>query len=222
MFDKLDATIYRNSVVFYEESFEDLLSKITLCYRLMKSDNIIVVNDENKIRDVMFLQYLNNNKLKEQLQLSHWYFIREALEDSTVGRTDIKVISHNTFENTEAYYIIECKRLDIKATKGTSGLNAKYIEHGMSRFTTNYYASHYRVNGMIGFIVEKMDIHSNTKKINKLLKDFGTPVTTKYLTKDSFIPNFDYQYHSTHLDNNGDELKIYHLMFDFIENIGTP
>lgn len=219
MFDKLNATIYQGSDSFYEKSFEVLLSKITLCYLLMKSQKVILENKENKIRDVLLIDHLSNNAVRVQLKMLHWHFEREVPENTTVGRTDIKVISANTFLIQEAYYILECKRLDNKATEGTSGLNAKYINDGMSRFTTKYYASYHRVNGMIGFVVEKMDIHLNTKKINKLLKTFGSPITNKYITKDNFIANFEYQYHSTHLDTDGEELKIYHLMFEFSENI---
>lgn len=220
MFDKLDATIYRDSGEFYVESFEVLLSKITLCYLLMKSQKLILENDENKIRDVLVLRYLKNNEVREQLQLTEfWLFNREVPEDHSIGRTDIKIESRDTFKIQEAYYIIECKRLDNVKTTGKSGLNAKYIKHGISRFTTKYYSSYHRVNAMIGFVVEKMDIHLNTEKINKLLKNFGTPTTTKYITKDNFIEKFEYQYHSTHLDNDGEELKIYHLMFEFSENI---
>lgn len=221
MFNKLDASNYGNSVLFYDKNFEFILSKITLCYSLMKSQKVTLENDENKIRDVLFLCYLRDDKLREQFQLLPWHFEREVPEDSTVGRTDIKIISADTFIVQKAYYIIECKRLNNSNTTGKTGLNAEYIKNGISRFTKSYYSSHYRVNGMIGFVVEKMDIHLNTSRINKLLKDFGTPVTTKYLTKDSFIPNFEFHYHSTHLDDNNEELKIYHLMFEFTENIST-
>ncbi len=219
MFDKLNAKKYRDSVAFYDTSFENLLSKITLCYMLMKSQKLTLENDENKIRNVLLLNYLKNNKVRKKIEITCWHFEREVPEDETVGRTDIKIISPNTFLIQEAYYIIECKRLDNENTTGETGLNAKYIKDGISRFTTKYYASYYRVNAMIGFVVEKMDIHSNTNKINDLLKYFGTPITTEYLTKDNFIEKFEYQYRSTHLDNDSKNLKIYHLMFDFIENI---
>ncbi len=221
MFDKLDAAVYRDSGEFYDGSFEVLLSKITDCYRLMKSQEFCLENDECKIRDVLFLQYLNNNKIREKLQIQpFWLSFREVLEDQSVGRTDIRIISPDTFYDTGAYYIMECKRLDNTNTSGTSGLNAKYIKEGICRFTEKYYSSYYRINAMIGFVVEKMDVHANTEKINNLIKQFGKPITTKYITKDNFIQNFEYQYHSTHFDSDRDALKIYHLMFEVSENIG--
>lgn len=220
MFDKLDATIYENSGVFYIKAFEVLLSKITNCYSLMKSQNVSLENDENKIRDVLYLQYLADNKVREKLELLDWHFEREVSENSTVGRTDIKVISANTFLIQEAYYILECKRLDNVNTKGTSGLNAEYIKNGISRFTDKYYSSYHRVNAMIGFVVEKMDIHLNTEKINGLLNTIPTaPNTTKHITKDNFIDKFEYQYQSNHLDIDREELKIYHLMFECSDNV---
>jgi len=219
MFNKLDASIYDNSAPFYEKNFELILSKITLCYLLMKSHKPTLENNENKIRDVLLLQYLKNNEVREQLQLTPWLFEREVPEDTTVGRTDIKICSIDTFKIQEAYYIAECKRLDNVNTTGETGLNAEYVKNGMSRFTERYYSSYHRVNAMIGFVVEKMDIHLNTGKINELLKSFGIPITTKFITKDNFIDKFEYQYQSTHLDNDSEELKIYHLMFEFSDNV---
>ena len=221
MFDKLDATIYRDSGAFYTNNFEVLLSKITDCYLLMKLQELILENDENKIRDVLLLRYLKNDEVRKQLQLLHWHFEREVPEDYSVGRTDIKVVSLNTFKKQEDYYIVECKRLDNVNTTGATGLNAKYVQNGISRFTEKYYSSYRRVNAMIGFVVEKMNIHLNTKKINKLLKTFAASTTIKYITKDNFIEKFEYQYHSTHSDSDGEKLKIYHLMFEFSENIST-
>lgn len=220
MFGSLDASSFSGSVPFYDSEFEKILSKITVCYQLMKTDKAVLENDENKIRDYLLLSYLKNNKIRREVDLLQWHFEREVQEDHTVGRTDIKVISLNTFIDQEAYYIIECKRLDNTNTNGTTGLNAEYIKNGISRFTSKYYSSYHRVNGMIGFIVEPIDIHSNIESINCLLTNsFTSIITSEELTKENFIDNFNYQYISLHTDKDNDELKIYHLMFDFQENI---
>lgn len=182
----------------------------------MIKDKVKLENDENKIRDCLLLNYLKNDKVRKDIDLLKWHFEREVQEDHSVGRTDIKVISPNTFEKQEAYYILECKRLENKNTSGTTGLNAEYIKNGIARFTSKYYSSFHRVNGMIGFIVDVLDIHSNTENINSLLsKSFSSIETTKTITKDNFIEDFDYHYHSTHRDEDKDDLKIYHLMLDF-------
>ena len=220
MFGSLDASNFSGSISFYEKQFEEILSKITICYQLMKSDKVTIENDENKIRDLLLLNYLKNDQVRKDIDLIQWHFEREVQEDHSAGRTDIKVISPNTFEKQEAYYILECKRLDNTNTSGTSGLNAEYIKNGISRFTSKYYSSFYRTNGMIGFVVDDMEIHTNTKSINSLLfNSYESVKTTKEITQDNFIDGFEYHYHSIHTDKDNDELKIYHLMFDFNENI---
>jgi hypothetical protein len=99
---------------------------------------------------------------------------------------------------------------------GATGLNAKYIQNGISRFVSKTYSSHYKTNGMIGFIVETIDINKNIAAINGLLK--GTANTTKELFKHKIVTDFHYSYCSTH-DLDSDEILIYHLMFDFSKNI---
>ncbi len=72
---------------------------------------------------------------------------------------------------------------------------------------------------MIGFIVEKMNIHQNTEKINNLLKTSNAISTTKKITKSNFIKGFEFHYHSEHKDKDNNKFGIYHLMFDFSENM---
>jgi len=222
MFGSLDASNFSGSILFYDNEFEKILSKITICYQLMKTDEVVLENNENKIRDVLVNDYINNLKIKQNLQFNYFLF-PEVPESKTSGRTDIRIHNPNSFLNqNEEYYIIECKRLDNTNTKGTSGLNAKYIENGIDRFITKYYSSYYRVNGMIGFIVEDLEIDKNVKNINTLLTiSFPSIITKQEITKDSFIDSFEYHYNSIHTDKDNHELKIYHLMFDFHLNISA-
>ena len=220
MFGSLDASSFSGSIPFYDNEFEKILFKITVCYHLMKTNKVVLENDENKIRDFFLLNYLKNDEIRRRVDLLQWHFEREVQEDHSIGRTDIKVISPNTFEKQEAYYILECKRLDNTNTTGISGLNAKYIKNGIDRFITKYYSSYYRVNGMIGFVVDDLKIDNNVKKINSLLTtSFPSITTKKEITKDSFIDGFEFHYNSIHMDKDNDLLKIHHLMFDFQENI---
>lgn len=178
MFGRLDASKFSGSVPFYDNEFEKVLSKITACYQLMKTDMVALENDENKIRDVLVSDYVNNPKIKNELQLNYFIF-PEAPETKTSGRTDIRIHNPNSFLNqNEEYYIIECKRLDNTNTIGKSGLNAKYIKNGIARFTNKLYSSYYRVNGMIGFIVEDLKIHENVNHINTLLTTSFSSITT--------------------------------------------
>lgn len=220
MGNELSAAGFSFNRQIYFGEFEILLSKITYCYHLLVQDKVQLLNDENKIRDILLLKYLKNNEIRNKLKLTDFIFDREVPEDNTIGRTDIKIQTKDTFERTEAYYIIECKRLNSKATQGISGLNAEYIKNGICRFTSSYYTSHYGVNALIGFVVEPMDIHQNTSDINFLLHThFHEANTTSGLIQIQFIPDFEYHYYSKHLCNDKREITLYHLMFDFTQQM---
>ena len=180
----------------------------------------VPANDENRIRDILLLNYLKKRKIKMMVNLKDYRFDREIPEDSTKGRVDIRIISKNDFEIDEAYYIIECKRLNNKNLTGTTGLNAEYIRNGIFRFVEKKYTAYYQVNGMIGFVVEPMDIDRNIQNINMLIKNnYKQSNTRKMLSKFEFIEDFKYSYLSTHEDIEGNRLKLYHLMFDFSNSL---
>ena len=109
------------------------------------------------------------------------------------GRIDLKIKDINDFEDFDSYYIIECKRLDGKST-----LNKYYINHGINRFTSGYYSSSYGINGMLAFVVEKIDIHSNMDKIGGF---FNCLEINKLY------------------DSNHSNKKLFHLIMDFSSNI---
>jgi hypothetical protein len=185
----------------------------------MLIDNVKLNNDENEIRDVLYLNYLNNNSIRNKIGLTDYFFDREIQEDTTNGRTDIRVISIDSFKDTSAYYIIECKRIDSINNTGISGLNAKYIKNGICRFVTEAYSAYYKTNGMIGFVVESIDISNNVKSINALLEGgFADANTTIVLGNLPIFEGFDYSYYSTHRRND-EQILIYHLMLDFAKNI---
>ena len=218
MFDSLDASNFKGSVPFYDANFEYIMHKISLCYSMIANSKITLPKNENLMRDVLVNDYLNNNLIKEKLKLN--YFFNPEVPEKNIKRPDIKIQSPNDVYKTEAYYSIECKVLDNKYVTGTSGLNAKYIQNGIRRFTDKEYTSHFRVNGMIGFIVEEMDIHQNTNDINSLLKySFEHIKTTKPLTNEKYFDDFEYHYSSAHEDIHNSGFLIYHLMLDFSENI---
>lgn len=214
MFFELNASEFKGNNQFYNLEFEDVLSKIIECYRLMIEHKVPLENDENKIRDVLLIRYLKNNSIRRKIGLNQWLFDREVPEDFTEGRTDIKVQSPNTFEDTNAYYIIECKRIDSVNPNGLSGLNNKYIENGICRFCSQLYGTYYKTNGMLGFIVHSINIRSNISSLNTLLeKSITSASTTSYLEYHSITNNFEYTYVSRHLLSSG-EILIYHVMLD--------
>ena len=191
---KLNASSFDHSLEIYEEEFKNILKGITYCYKLMIKNNVSVpANDENRIRDILLLEYLKRSEIKTKADLTDYRFDREIPEDTTKGRTDIRIITKNDFVIDEAYYVIECKRLDNNNTSGISGLNGEYIKEGMMRFVTKHYSSYYGVNGIIGFVVEQMNISDNIKTINNLLiTKFKNANTKKELMFINFIDNFKY------------------------------
>lgn len=219
IFTELNASSFEHNSIFYNAEFEDILSKIIICYRLMLSDNVTFSNDENQIRDVLYLNYLNSDAVRKSVELQSFYFDRETQEDRTAGRTDIRILTANSFLETAAYYIIECKRLDTTNPKGSTGLNAKYIENGICRFASKTYSTHYKTNGMIGFVVESLNISENVVSINNLLKTtFTNANTTQELKYRKLITDFEFSYCSTHsIEEN--TVLLYHLMFNFSKNI---
>lgn len=218
---ELNATGYAYNDTNYKAELQKILCGVFACYKMMLNDKIQVLNNENKIRDCLLIDYLKNDAVRKITELAgNFLFDREVPEDKTEGRTDIKVQTKNSFTQTDAYYIIECKRLDNKNQTGLSGLNAEYIKNGIYRFVTKHYSAFYRVNAMIGFIVEKLDICFNIKNINTLLKNrFENCNTTKYIQAESFIPDFKFHYSSEHNDIDNNTFTLYHLMLDFSDNI---
>jgi hypothetical protein len=221
MMEELNASEYSYANKTYIKEFQKILCGIFACYVKMTNDNIKLPNDENEIRDRLLIDYLHNDEVKSSTGLTYFLFDREVSEDESKGRTDIKIQTAKTFVKTAAYYTIECKRLNNENLSGVSGLNAKYINDGIYRFVSKYYSTYCRVNGMIGFVVEKMDIHSNVEQINILakatLKEKSNIIDA--IHKENFIPDFEYHYSSVHNDCDGNVFTLYHLMFDVSDNL---
>ena len=218
MFGELDASGYAYNSTFYNAEFEVILSKVIMCYQMMRSGELILDNDENLIRDHLYLNYLNDNKIRKEIALKDYYFDREIQEDRTKGRTDIRILSSYSFEDTDAYYILECKRLNSVNMNGTTGLNGEYVKNGICRFTSKTYSTYYKTNGMIGFIVDSVNISQNINCINKLLATQSDTNTTNEITYRKIISNFEYSYCSGH-KVGGNNVALYHLMFNFSKNI---
>ena len=182
-------------------------------------------NNENAItkRIVDLLQ--DNDYRRSRSELLNYSFQREAPENS--GRVDIKVmINKESFVDTNAYYTIECKRLDAANANGLTGLNAEYIKNGICRFVReDYYTSYFGESGMLGFVVEAMNIDENVDCINLLLKKtFVAQDDVKVcanvidpMTRHTFqgVPFFM----SKHRKHDGKELTLLHLFLDFSNHI---
>jgi len=217
---ELKAVGYSYNATNYIKEFQRVLNGVFACYKMMLKDNVAVPNDENEIRNILLIKYLKDDNKREITGLAgNFIFDREVPEDNTKGRTDIKVQTIQTFTKSDAYYIIECKRLDNKNTTGISGLNAEYIKNGIYRFVSKYYSTNCGVNAMIGFVVEDMDIHSNIVDIKTLLQNnFTNCNTTRTVQKETFIPDFEFHYSTKHNDIDNVSFTLFHLMLN-VSNI---
>lgn len=113
-----------------------------------------IPNDENKIRNALLEEFLNQDDMRKQNDMKSFLFFPESLENydydskTYLGRADIKVLLKSNFSQNEKYYIIECKRLD-----GNIRLNRKFVEEGVDRFITGKYSSYYKQSSLLGFVV---------------------------------------------------------------------
>lgn len=226
MFENLDASSFNYSFAYYQKEFEKVLSGVIMCYNCINLSEISLPNNENEIRDIMLDNYLKVDSFKRaHFNLANYHFDYETVENR--GRADIRILPVNPYLEDKAYYIIECKRLDSKKTKRISGLNAEYVKNGVCRFVTGYYSSHFSINGMIGFVIEDIDIDENRHHINSffdknLINDRKEQVNaniTQKMEPTVINPEFKYSYTSKHRLSNQNEIVLYHLMFDFSKNI---
>ncbi len=216
--NELDSSAYMFAETIYINEFKQILTKITECFYMLKNDGVkIPLNSENGIRDLFIKNYLKNSTKKTELGLEKYLFDRESSETHSEGRVDIRVMPiKNDLIIDEAYYIIECKRLDNKNLEGVKGLNYKYIEDGIKRFTSEKYTCYYKVNAMIGFIVEKQNVLDNVQILNKLLLSNTSINTISALEPEDFIVNLDFHFKSTHKTDTEKEFELFHLMYEFV------
>ena len=154
----------------YKANFEKITKYIIDIYELLVEDyqnkKLKLPNDENRIRSIMLEEYMK--KQKASYGMSDYRFELEVPENYAgsghhIGRVDIRILLKSDFEKEDAYYIIECKRID-----GTADLNKKYVKEGVARFVTQKYSSYYGRNIMLGFVVKMIDISANAKLIEGL------------------------------------------------------
>ena len=226
MINILDASSFDYSRTRKDSLFELVLTKCIIVYNTILNSGISLVNDENLIRDE-FLKYLKDYDFKVKNELKHLIFDKEIPE--ITGRVDIRILpTKDEYVNDSAYYIIECKRLNAANLKGLRGLNAEYVKNGICRFSTGYYSSYFGCSAMFGFLVEPVNTQKDiVNNINSMLNiDFinaqGQSVNanaTQQMQHENFAGGYSYSYMSKHTHSSGNELTLYHLMFDFSNNI---
>ncbi len=224
--NKLNAVSFVGSLLFRQKQFEDLLVCCVGIYSDMISQKLQMNKKEESIRDYFFSYLSDDDYRTKVVYLQNFHFEKEPQEN--IGYLDIKVKTLNPYKSTKAFYVIECKNLNCKNLKGDTGLNAEYVKNGICRFVTEYYSSYFNCNAMFGFLIEEVDVQKDVvDNVNlKLNVDFdkgnGTKVNANTIQKmqyENFANGYPYSYVSTHRCNSGKELTLYHLMFDFSNNI---
>lgn len=196
---------------YINENFEFVLAQIHNCYKRMLIDYEFIENNENKIKNRLYKDYLDNQSIIDDLKLNGYRFKTETavIDDNynEKGYSDIEVIDLiGSLKNINSYYIIECKRIDGINSHYIKSLNNEYINEGINRFVQEKYPTHNKVNGMLGFVVNNIDIETNSNHFS----DF-----TKY----KFIDNFEFSYRSNHTTKTNKKITLYHLMLDFSSKI---
>jgi hypothetical protein len=206
---------------YCEYELQQIMQHVLSCHNLMIFDGVSIANNENKIRNRLIKNYLMNQKVKNKIGITGFRFFPEVAiiddNDDEVGYTDIHVVlggSH--FDNDDAVFILECKRLDGKGDLGKDNLNGKYVNNGIMRFTSEQYPSYFRLNAMIGFCVEPFDININTnQKLNQHLTQWCPNEILSPIVQELFIDDFEYTYSSVHrITSSQKAIKLYHLMLD--------
>lgn len=211
----------------FQNSFHSyIIETIEKCCSLMKQNCIssgrTVKNHEVNIQNHLFFYYLDNDSVLAELEcemfpISFQIETPETYDENTdtfIGRCDIKVTSNNYWvnKNKKDYYIIECKRID-----GSSNLNKKYIDEGVSRFVDEppKYPSYHNKNIMFGFVVKNIDIPDNSIKISKINKDkFGSISQGDLILIKTDLTEGLHEYISNYTLSDK-SLQLFHIFFDF-------
>lgn len=160
------------SEILRQDDLEQITNYMVEVCRLLVSDFTSqgrkLPNNENQIRSIMLEEFLDDDEVRKIHGMSDYRFYPETQEHydgmgNYVGRADIRIQLITDFNKHSAYYLAECKRID-----GSDDLNKKYVENGIARFVTQKYSSYYGKNIMLGFVVERISISSNAKKIEKI------------------------------------------------------
>lgn len=199
----------------YRAHFEKITNYIIDICKLVVEDyekrQLKLPNDENSIRSIMLEEYLKTQK--NSYGMSDYRFELEVPENYVgngqhIGRVDIRILLKSDFEKEDAYYIIECKRID-----GTADLNKKYVKEGVARFVMQKYSSYYGRNIMLGFVVKKIDMSANVQLIEGIQNadlDQHMHGDFELIEEDGATKSYKCMYHI-----QSGELELRHIFSDY-------
>jgi hypothetical protein len=118
----------RLNIDFANGAVDTIIIHLTKCSSKMKADSVKnsnpLKNHEDKITNRLVARYLNAapGSFRYETQTPETF---DEETDTFIGRTDIKVLPMSHFCGSDAYFIIECKRVD-----GSADLNRAYVAEG--------------------------------------------------------------------------------------------
>ncbi len=170
-------------------------------------------NQENVIRNILLEEYLDNDKRRTVCNMRDYRFNPEPPEHydgqgNYIGRGDIRIVLKTDFAKRDAYYLVECKRLD-----GSRRMNKEYVEEGVMRFTSQKYSAYYGKGFMLGFVVMPLHLTKNAREIEELQNACAEPsVHGKFVPLN--ISAFREVYRCVY-QMRGGELELRHAFVDF-------
>ena len=206
-------TSIKNTLAF--NLLKDIMEKVLICCERMHYECLLkskkIDNNENKIRNHLHINYLNNDKIRKEIGLDKYLFQTEVetnyVDDKPLSRMDFKVCCSDIFQNSSSFFIIECKRLD-----GNNYLNREYVVEGVNRFlgVSPAYSSLSKISSMLGFIVSNIDIDDNLKNICNIQKDCcENPNDMKKISDNIYFCRY----------GNNNIITLFHVFYDFSDII---
>lgn len=198
----MDASVFVFQKDFFMSQLQGLLNDICNVYLHICMNGRQIMNDENTIRDEFGVYFENQTYKDTTTTAKDFFFESEGRRQKTAGRVDIRFLSPNCYGHQDAYFAIECKRLD-----GNSHLSREYVDNGIKRYTTGKYPSLLGCNAMLGFVVCTIDLTATVSQINNHLA-IGEHLRIVSKTMDTMI-DLESHHSAPH------DFVLYHLWLDF-------
>ena len=200
----MDASVFEYRKVFYRSQLHGLLNDICGVYALICKNGQHLPDDENKIRDEFGKYFFDQAYKITTTTAKNYHYGSEVWLQLTSGRVDMQFLSYNIYSIQDAFFAIECQRLD-----GKSHLSREYVDNGIRRFTSGKYPTLLGCNAMLGFVISAIDLTSTVSQINRHLK------ISEYLRTSSTMQDKMVELESQH--SMPHDFVLYHLWLDFAE-----
>lgn len=198
----MDASVFEYRDVYYRMQLRGLLDDICRVYTLICQSGQQLPDDENKIRDEFGKFFFDQAYKMTTTTAKNYHYGSEVWLQLTAGRVDMQFLSPNCYSNQDAFFAIECKRLD-----GKGHLSKEYADNGIRRFTTGKYPSLLGCNAMLGFVVCTIDLTATVNQINSHL-GASEYLSTSCTTLDTMV-ELESQHTMPHV------FVLYHLWLNF-------